>query len=473
MNPYLWTSSEIASVTGGSPVGSPFSVTGISIDTRTLQRGDLFVAIQGQHTDGHQYIDMALKKGASGVIATSTMQELNGIIVEDTLQALNDMAAGARARSQASVFAITGSVGKTSAKEMLYRCLSSLGKTHAAEASLNNHWGVPLSLSRMPAESKYGVFEIGMNHANEISPLSKLVAPHCALITTIANAHIENLGTLENIALAKSEIFHGLDSEGVVILPRDSDQYALLLAEARTYGVRKIITFGKHKQSDFQLISVSSEFNHTLMKFCYQSKEYVLNLSLSGEHHAVNTLGVLACVSTVYDDLEKVFPTLEVIQPVIGRGNRWSFKIDSTKTPITVIDETHNASPIAVEAAIDVLSKIPTNGRHILILGDMLELGSIAIAEHVNLKKIIEKKSITHVWTCGKLMYHLHKAMNSINAKHFEDSASLASIINSMIQPGDILLIKGSRGSAMKRVIDALQLISHSKAQEQLKFKES
>jgi UDP-N-acetylmuramoyl-tripeptide--D-alanyl-D-alanine ligase len=464
----LWTADAIAAVTNGKRVGSNFEATGVSIDSRTLQRGDLFIAIQGQHSDGHIYINAALEKGASGIIATSTMQEFNGVVVTDTLRALQDLGAGARARSQAHLFGITGSVGKTSAKEMLARCLRLLDETHAAEASLNNHWGVPLSLARMPITARYGVFELGMNHANEIAPLSKMIAPHCALITTIASAHIANLGSLENIARAKAEIFQGMDTNGVAVLPRDSEQYAVLLAEARTCGLQNIITFGRHSESDFRVIDITTQGTKTNLSFTHRNRTYQVTLGLAGDHQAMNACGVLACVSTVCPDIEQVFAALETMQPVMGRGNRWSFTLQADAPPVIVIDETHNASPIAVRAALEVVAKIPTAGRRIAILGDMLELGDSSPREHAALKDAIEAAAIDQVWTCGKWMIHLAEAMPFGRSRHYEDSASLASQIEELICPGDVLLVKGSRGSAMKRVIDVLQMISHSRVQAYL-----
>ena len=457
----LWTAEDIAAVTGGRLVGSNFDVTGISIDTRTAAQGDLFIALKGPRFDGHDFIDAAQDKKVAGIMATREISG-NTIIVNDTLRAMQDMGAGARARSNAKIFAITGSVGKTSTKEMLARCLTILGKTHAAEASLNNHWGVPLSLARLPVSAQYGVFELGMNAANEITPLSKLVSPHIALITTIAAAHVEKLGSLENIARAKAEIFHGMDANGVAILPRDVPEFPILLAEARTQGIGTILTFGATEGADLHMLSVQLNEDTTDMRFSFKGREYKLKLGLAGAHQAMNALAVLAALAQVTNDIEKAFPALENMQAVSGRGNRWPCVIKKGAPPVLVIDETHNASPIAVKAALEVLAQIPTTGRRLAALGDMLELGDTAPAEHAGLKAALLAAQVDQVFTCGKLMAHLAETLPFGRNKHFADSEALAAQIGELVQPGDILLIKGSRGAKMKLVIDAFQGLGQS-----------
>lgn len=457
----LWTAEDIAAITGGNLVGSNFDVTGISIDTRTVGPGDLFIALKGPRFDGHDFIDTARDKKVAGILATKDTGG-NSIIVEDTLRAMQDMGAGARSRSNAKIFAITGSVGKTSTKEMLARCLALLGKTHAAEASLNNHWGVPLSLARMPVSAQYGVFELGMNAANEISPLSRLVSPHVSLITTIAPAHVEKLGSLENIARAKAEIFQGMDASGVAILPRDVAEFPTLLAEARTQGIGTILTFGSSEGADLHMTSVTLHADTTDMAFTFKGREYKLTLGMAGVHQAMNALAVLGAVAQVTNDITKVFPALENIEAVSGRGNRFSCIIKQGTPPVLVIDETHNSSPAAVRAALDVLAQIPTTGRRLVALGDMLELGESAANEHANLKQSLLAAQVDQVFTCGRLMAHLAEALPFGRNTHFTDSEALALQIGELVQPGDILLIKGSRGSKMKLVIDALQALGQS-----------
>jgi UDP-N-acetylmuramoyl-tripeptide--D-alanyl-D-alanine ligase len=460
----LWYLSDIAAAVNGRIQGAAVydtNIMGISIDTRTLEKGDAFIALVGPHHDGHDHIEQAFMNGAVVVVTHKEISNPLGpiIIVNDTLQALNDLGAAARARCSATIFAITGSVGKTSTKEMLAKALSVLGQTHAAEASLNNQWGVPLSLARMPVDTVYGVFELGMNHANEIKPLSILVSPNYSLITNISSAHIENLGSLENIARAKAEIFSGMDADGCVILPQDSEQFSILLAEARTQGIQEknIITFGYKQNSTFQLIDVILEDQKTKLIFSFKGKEYSLISGLSGKHQATNILAVIAVVAQICSDIEVVFPAFEDMQPVKGRGNRLMFVIEKNQTPLLVIDETHNASPIAMRAAFDVLSQIPTTGRRLVALGDMLELGETAIAEHVALKDYLLSSNVDHVLTCGPLMAHLAQALPFGRNTHFMNSEEMAKALHEILKPADVLMVKGSRSSKMKMIIKAIE----------------
>lgn len=449
MSGVLWSGAEIAAATQGRLVGGNFNVTGISIDTRTLQPGDLFIALRGPHHDGHDHIQAALQNGAAGVLSQKPCDR--GVVVTDTFRALHDLGAAGRERSNARIIAVTGSVGKTSVKAMLAVALSAVGATHAAEASLNNHWGVPLSLARMPADAAYAVLEIGMNHAGEISPLSKLTAPHVGIITTIAAAHIAHLGSLENIALAKAELFDGMAADGIAILPRDTDQFPILLAGARTQGLQQIITFGKHADADIRLLQV--EKGH--LQFIFHEQEYACNFGLPGEHQAVNFLAVIAAIASLGVAIETVLPIFAVMRPVAGRGDTQIIAWGHGQSPITVIDETHNASPIAVEAA---LRALPDGaGRRIVVLGDMLELGPDAAAMHAGLADAVRQAKPDGVLLCGPLMASLVQVLgNNMHAVHYADSATLAAQIGDMVRPGDTIMVKGSRGSKMKLIIDAL-----------------
>lgn len=452
----LWTANDIAAVTGGRLIGDDFAVTGISIDTRTIQPGDLFIALKGPRMDGHDYADAALEKGAAGILVEKGMKP-KSVIVADTFRALHDLGAGARERSHAHIIAVTGSVGKTSTKEMLAGVLKSFGKTHAAEASLNNHWGVPLSLARLPVDAEYAVFEIGMNHAGEIAPLSKLVSPQVAMITTIAAAHIQHLGSIENIAKAKAEIFQGMDANGIAVLPRDNDQFALLVAEARTQGLQKILSFGEHPESDIRLASIDQGSESSDVSFVYDGRQHTFALTIPGKHQAINALGVIAVLTAVGVDLEEALDGFSDLSPVKGRGNRFSVTVKEGKASIKVIDETHNASPIAVEAALKVLVHVPTPGRRIVILGDMLELGDESPELHKGLKKPLLEADPGLVLTCGPMMAHLAQTLPKDGSKHYPDSTALAADIGNILQSGDVVLVKGSRGSKMTLVIDAIK----------------
>lgn len=460
----LWTGSEIAAVTGGRLVGDDFAVTGISTDTRSIQQGDLFLALKGPRFDGNEFAADALKLGAVGVV-TERDAGNGSVIVADTMRALQDMGKGARARSKATIIAVTGSVGKTSAKSMLAQAFARFGETHAAEASLNNHWGVPLSLARLSQTADYAVFEIGMNHANEISPLSKMVTPHIALITAIAPAHIEFLKTIENIALAKSEIFHGMDANGIAILPRDSEQYSILLAEARTQGIQHIWTFGEHEEADVQLMDIEIFADHSKVSACIRGRHIEFKLGVPGRHQAMNALAVLAAIEASGHNLQTTLEAFAEMKPVGGRGNHVEIIMAEGQAPLMVIDETHNASPIAVEAALKLASHIQTKGRRILVLGDMLELGIDAPALHAGLAPAVMDAGFDHVFLSGPLMAHLAEKLPASHTSHFPDSAILAGKLAAFVQPQDVVLVKGSRGSKMKLVVDALGQLGQFKTQ--------
>lgn len=452
----LWTAQDIAAVTSGKLIGSDFPITGISIDTRTITKGDLFVAIKGPRYNGSEFSDRALENGAAGVLVDHGEMGRH-IVVPDTFRALQDIGAGGRARSKAKIFAITGSVGKTSAKEILAQMLKALGTTHSAEASLNNHWGVPLSLARLPQDAEYAVFEIGMNHAGEISPLSKLVTPHVAIITTIASAHIQHLGSIENIALAKAEIFHGMDADGIAVLPRDSEQYSILLAEARTQGLQTIVTFGEHPEADVQLVALDQQTDQSIITAKIKDEMVTFPFTVPGKHQVLNALAVIAALWASGEDVTAAIPSLAHAQPVKGRGNRFTVTLEKNKAPILVIDETHNASPIAVEAALKVLERIPTDGRRLVVLGDMLELGPDSPQFHAALKNPILAAHVDQVLTAGPMMAHLAKVLPGGINTHYADSQELALDMAALVRPGDIVLVKGSRGAKMTLIIDALK----------------
>ncbi len=452
----LWTAQDVAAVTSGTLIGSDFPITGISIDTRNVARGDLFIALKGPRHDGNDFALRALESGAAGVLVDKG-ETAKHIIVQDTFRALQDLGSGGRSRSHAKIFAITGSVGKTSTKELLAHVLSGLGTTHAAEASLNNHWGVPLTLARLPQEAEYAVVEIGMNHANEISPLSKMTAPHVAIITTIAAVHIQNLGSLENIALAKSEIFHGMDADGIAVLPRDCDQFPILLAEARTQGLQKIVTFGEHAEADVRLISLNEEADQSVVTVKLGNDTLSFPFPVPGKHQVLNAVAVLAALWASNEDVKTAMPGLSQAKIVKGRGNRFIVTVERGKAPLLVIDETHNASPIAVEAALKVIERIQTDGRRILILGDMLELGPNSPKFHADLKNPILAAHIDQVFTCGPLMAHLAATLPPGMNKHYPDSQALADDVATLVCSGDVIAVKGSRGSKMPLIIDALK----------------
>lgn len=453
----LWTASEIAAITKGNFSGDNVSIYGISIDTRHIKKGDLFIALKGPNFDGNEFAEEALQKGASAVLTTRKGNPAF-ITVPDSFNALHDLGAGARTRSQAKIIAVTGSVGKTSVKAMLQSVFSTLGKTHASDASLNNHWGVPLSLARMPIDAEYAIFEIGMNHANEITPLSKLVSPHVSIITTIASAHIQHLGSIENIARAKAEIFQGMSADGTAILPFDSEQFPILLAEARTQGLQRIISFGQGEKADIRLIGIHGN----TVDATVNEQPFSFQFSVPGVHQTVNALSVIAAVKILDGDIRNALHAFSSMNPVSGRGDRIDVQLKENQAPITIINETHNASPIAVKAALAVLKNMPVKNRSIVVLGDMLELGPDGPQYHAELKEAILETHPDLVFLSGPLMKNLADILPVETTRHFENSILLADALCQEIQPGDTILIKGSRGSKMKLVVDALAELGQS-----------
>jgi UDP-N-acetylmuramoyl-tripeptide--D-alanyl-D-alanine ligase len=465
----LWSSVEAAKATGGLTSGQ-WVAKGISIDTRTLEKGDLFIAIRGDATDGHNYARDAITKGAVAVVID---KDIDGIPqdkilrVADTFKAMQDLGIAARARTGAKIIGITGSVGKTGTKEMLGRALSSIGFTYYSEKSLNNHWGVPLSLARMDAGSDYGVFEMGMNHANEIAPLSSMVKPHIAIITTVAAVHIENFADgLDGIAKAKSEIFSGMDKNGIAIINRDNGHYEMMLEEAKKYGITKIMTFGEHESADARLLNCMVASNGAMITGNILGEAVQFSMRDAGPHHAMNVMAVLLAVKLAGGDLAPCIKALKEIEPPAGRGKREHINIGDAQNPITLIDESYNASPIAMQAAFKVMALIDPGrgGRRIAILGDMYELGADSAKMHRDLALPLQAAGVDLVYTCGPMMKNLYDALPEQNrGQHHDEAPEMAKIVPDVLVPGDVVLVKGSRGGGeiprMQMVVEALRKI--------------
>lgn len=463
----LWSSAEVAKLTGAT-VTSNWVSTGVSIDSRTVKQGDLFIAIRGDATDGHKYVADALKKGAVAAIVDQAIEGVSAdqlVMVGNTMKAMQELGCGARARTGAKIIGITGSVGKTGTKEMLGVAFSALGQTHYSEKSLNNHWGVPLSLARMNAGSDFGVFEMGMNHANEITPLSGMVKPHVAIITTIAPVHIEHFPEgLDGIAKAKAEIFDGMDTHGIAILNRDIPQFELLKNEAAQRGIKKIFAFGKSEKADARLANCLIASNGTRVEAEILGEAVSFTLKDAGEHIALNALSVLLAVKLLGGDMAKSIEALRLIEPPSGRGKREYINIGDPNNPVTLIDESYNASPVAMEAAFKVMALIDPGrgGRRIAILGDMYELGPKSADLHRNLALPLQAAGVDLVYTCGNLMKNLYDAIPEQNrGAHTTESPELAKIVPEVLVPGDVVLVKGSRGGGeiprMQMVVEALR----------------
>jgi UDP-N-acetylmuramoyl-tripeptide--D-alanyl-D-alanine ligase len=470
----LWTSAAMAeAMRAGSQGRLPEGITGLSIDSRTIAPGEAFFAIRGEVHDGHSFVAAALKAGAGLAVVEAAQRgkfpaDAPLLIVDDVLAALVDLARASRARLGAKVIAVTGSVGKTSTKEALRRVLSAQGETHASAASFNNHWGVPLSLARCPALSRFAVFEIGMNHAGEISPLVKMVRPHVAIITTVEPVHLEFFSGLEAIADAKAEIFSGVEPGGAVVLNRDNSQFTRLEARARELGISRVVSFGTDAKCDARLIDLSLHATCSAVHGNIFDHDVTYKIGMPGRHMAMNSLAVLAGASLLGADLARAALSLSQLEAPAGRGVRRILEVANGEA--TLIDESYNANPASMAAALNVLGRaeIGPHGRRIAILGDMLELGPTSPALHRGLEEAVKANKIDLVYCCGPLMRNLWDAL-SIGKRggYAESSTSLQDQAVAAIRPGDAIMVKGSLGSKMKVIVSALEKRFPGKAAHQ------
>jgi UDP-N-acetylmuramoyl-tripeptide--D-alanyl-D-alanine ligase len=460
----LWTLAAMSEAMGASIQGAvPESITGLSIDSRTLRLGEAYFAIKGDVHDGHDFVDAALNAGAAlAVVERAQRDKFAGdarlLVVEDVLDGLRDLARASRARLKGKVLAVTGSVGKTSTKEALRSVLSAQGETHASVASFNNHWGVPLSLARCPASARFGVFEIGMNHAGEIEPLVKMVRPHIAIITTVEPVHLEFFAGIEAIADAKAEIFAGVEPDGAVVLNRDNSQFARLAANARARGISRIISFGADAQCEARLLDLALHATSSAVHADILGHEVTYKLGMPGRHMAMNSLGLLAATTLAGADLALAALALSQVVPAAGRGVRRKLEVPGGEA--TLIDESYNANPASMAAAINVLgqAEIGPKGRRIAVLGDMLELGPTGPDLHRGLAEAIQSNRIDLVYCCGPLMRNLWDALSTgKRGGYAESSAALETQAVGAIRAGDAIMIKGSLGSKMKTIVNALE----------------
>ena len=435
--------------------------TGVSIDTRTLRKGDLFFAIRGDARDGHEFVRAALEKGAAAaVIDEAHAAELYGLgplfVVRDVQQSLEWLGQRARARSRAYIAAITGSVGKTSTKEMTLLMLSHFGETHASVASYNNHWGVPLTLARMPESAVYGVFEIGMNHAGEIAALAPQVKPHVAVVTRVAAVHLENFESVDAIADAKAEIFSGLEPDGVAIVNAD-DGHTDRLVAAASQGAGHILTFGE-QGADARLLSwrAIGEAGAIEAEIFGKRIEYVIGAP--GKHIALNSLAALLIAAVFGLDVEQAAATLATFSPPSGRGQREV--IETPQGSFTLIDESYNANPTSLRAAIEQLGAVEPGrgGRRIVVLGDMLELGPEGAELHAGLAPDLVAAHVDQAFTAGPLMSRLfYAAPEAMRGAHRRTALELEEVVLAAVRPGDVIMVKGSNGSRMSRIVAALK----------------
>ncbi len=461
----LWTGlGLIAPLRARVSGGVPPAATGVSIDTRTLEPGDLFFAITGDASDGHDYVGKAFAAGAVAcVVDESHADALAGtgplLIVDDVLASMENLGRAARTRTQARVIAVTGSVGKTSTKEALRVALTPAGTLHASAASYNNHWGVPLTLARMPAETRFCVAEIGMNHAGEITPLVAMVRPHVAIVTNVSPVHLEFFPSVEAIADAKAEIFSGLEPGGVAIINRDSPHFERLDAAARQSPAGLVATFGAHERADAQLLEIVPAPSHSVVKARIVGREITFRLGAPGRHLAENALAVLLAAHAVGADLDVAATALAFFQAGKGRGERAT--IATADGSFTLIDESYNANPASMGAALALAGTlVPSgDGRRVAVLGDMLELGERSPELHAGLADDLAAAHFDLVLAAGPMMRSLAGTLFEcgLPCEWRAAAADLQPIVLDAIRAGDVVVVKGSNGSRMAPIVGALK----------------
>jgi UDP-N-acetylmuramoyl-tripeptide--D-alanyl-D-alanine ligase len=450
----LWTSEEIATATGGTAQGS-FEVTGVTFDSREVGPGDLFIAIPGTVHDGHEFIPQAIDAGAAGLIVSRTVDHPH-VLVDDVAKALQDLGRASRERSRATVLGVTGSVGKTSTKEALYAALERWrpGKVHRSVKSYNNHTGVPLSLALMPRDCDFAVLEMGMNNKGEIAELTKLVRPNVAVITAVAPAHIENLGSEEAIADAKAEIFEGLEDHGIAIVPNDTPHRDRLVRAARRHADR-IVTFGTGDADVHALHAVRADNGGSLITASLLDSDVTFTISQRGEHWVSNALAVLAAVEAVGGDVGLAGLALADLGGLKGRGERHCIRVDGGEA--LLIDESYNANPASMSATLKSLGDESDVGRRIAVLGPMRELGPHADQLHAGLAPAVLGAKVDELVLVGDDMRPLEDALDGqVRVTHVADADGAADAVSRLLRPGDAVLVKASNSVGLSRVIERL-----------------
>jgi UDP-N-acetylmuramoyl-tripeptide--D-alanyl-D-alanine ligase len=461
MSEPLWHWDELVAAAEGRADGTPVAVvTGFSIDTRTLAPGDMFVALKAER-DGHAFVSDAFARGASAALVSKGYRrgKSDGPLlraVDTSLAALEAIARAARIRSNARIVAVTGSAGKTGTKEMLRLCLSEIGVTHASEKSYNNHWGVPLTLARMPRDAAFGVFEIGMNHPGEIAPLVKMVRPHAAVITTVEPVHLEFFPSVEAIAGAKAEILQGLVPGGTAILPHDNPHFDLLKQRAAAVGA-KLVSFGYAQTADVRAIQANLDGRGSSVIAGFGTQRFPYRIGAPGEHYVKNSLAVLAALLALGADGMRALPALLRVAAPAGRGQRTALDVPGGR--ILLIDESYNANPASVRAALAAMATTPREDypRRIAVLGDMLELGQASADLHRGLKEAVDAAGVDLVFACGPMTRLLFDSLEPARQGAWgADSAELAPFVIEAVRAGDAVMIKGSLASRMAPLAQAL-----------------
>jgi UDP-N-acetylmuramoyl-tripeptide--D-alanyl-D-alanine ligase len=453
---------DFVAASGGRLEGeAPPAIVGVSIDSRTIGPGEAFVAITGESRDGHLFVELALKAGAAlALVEKARAPKGVGpllVVEDDPLDALRRIAVTARARMKGAVVGVTGSVGKTGTSEMLRMALSALGPTHSPVGSFNNHWGVPLTLARMPAATRYGIFEMGMNHAGEIRPLTKLVRPHVAIVTTVGPVHLEFFDSEAGIAEAKAEIFEGLEPHGTAVINRDNQWFDLLAARARAQGAR-LLSFGEHPSADVRLAHAGLQADGSTVAAEIAGTPVAYRIGAPGRHLVSNSLAVLGACHAIGADMARVILALADFRAPKGRGQR--LRLRHRSGPFTLIDESYNANPASMRAALALLGQTSPEGRgrRIAVLADMLELGRAGPGLHRGLSAPLEEAGADLVFLAGPQMAELWRDLpDQRRGAYSEKAADLEPILLEAIGPGDVVMMKASLGSRLGPVVEAVK----------------
>jgi UDP-N-acetylmuramoyl-tripeptide--D-alanyl-D-alanine ligase len=451
----LWTSDEIVAATSGTLHGEAFEVSGVTFDSREVEHSHLFVAMPGTVADGHDFVAKAFAAGAAAALVSKPVEGTH-VLVADVPRALTDLAIAARKRVTGTVLGVTGSVGKTSTKEALYVALEryAKGKVHRSVNSYNNHTGVPLSLARMPRDSEFAVLEMGMNTKGEIAALTRLVRPHVAMITTLASAHIEHLGSMEAIADAKAEIFEGLEPNGIAILPEDTPYRDRLVKAARRYADRTI-TYGHGEADVAALHAVRSEHGGSLVTARLLESEVTYTIAQRGDHWVTNSLAVLAAVEAVGADLAIAGLALADMGGLKGRGERHRLPVDGGH--YLLIDESYNANPASMAATLKALGEERDVERRIAVLGPMRELGGHAEELHAGLAPAVREAKVDHLILVGEDMRPLEDALaGAVAVDRAKDVAEATDRLATIIRPGDAVLVKASNSIGLAKLVERM-----------------
>lgn len=448
----LWTADEIAKAVGGKIAGD-FAVTGVSIDTRSVEAGDLFVPLVGAR-DGHDFVAQAVANGATGVLAAKPV-DAPAVMVEDTFKALEALGVAARERApQCKRGAVTGSVGKTSVTRAVEAGLRLAGKAHASVKSYNNHIGVPLTLARMPRDTERAVFEIGMNHSGEITPLSQFVRPHAVAITTVGPVHLENFDNEEGVARAKAEIFDGLEPGGVAVLNADNRWFELLKAQAEKAGAT-VWSFGEAAGATARLTGFAVEGEGATVSMTLRGEAIDFPIRQTGVHWGPNSLCVLLMLEALDVPRETALAALAAFAPIEGRGAEKTIRIDGGS--FTLVDESYNANPVSMQAALKTLGARKVAGRRVIALTDMLELGEDSPRFHAELAEPIGHANVDMVFLAGVHMKSLWEALPPTRRGGYaEVTEKLTASLAGAVQPGDVVMVKGSNGSKAGVLAQAL-----------------